>query len=80
MAIIGLIAWLFFFKLLGGFIVYIDPDQVSRLAERLNSTHVGMAVVSTIRFVDQHPLSALAIGPLLMFIGGIQGSWSNTKD
>jgi hypothetical protein len=60
--------------------VYIDPDKASLFAEGLNSTPLGMAVVSTLRFIDQHPLSALAFGPLLTVIGSIQGSWSNTED
>jgi len=72
MAVIGLLAWLFFFKIIGPSFIYVltleDVDRVSRLAEDLNSNPVGMAVLSTLRFIDHHPISALAFGPLLTVI------------
>lgn len=84
MAIIGLIAWFFIFKIIGALLVFLltleDAGAVSRFLESLNSTPIGTAVVSTFRFIDQHPISALAFGPLMSIQGLFSGNWAKSEE
>ena len=79
MAIIGLVAWLLIFQIMGTALVYLltidGADKVSRLTADLSSHPAGVVALSTLKFFNNHPISALMFGPLLTIQGLFWGMW-----
>ena len=79
-AIVGLLAWLLIFKVVGNALIFLmtfqDPDVVTDLVADHSAHPIGAAMVLAIQFIDAHPITALAFGPLLTIYGLFTGAFT----